>query len=195
MDIYKALKLEKKYEKIYYSIMIFLIIILPISVFLAGLIQPFYIISLIILEALIGLSILRRINSMSLKYSCHNNRLKIKSGLFKKEGLLFCDKVVLVHTEKMEEDMEIIIITSVNFKNKRLRLITKQFLKRYPAIREEFERIKENNPDNIYYYQVVRYGGLNKYVLLDTIYKNCVKSVYTEEGIQNIKISRGQTLV
>ena len=75
---------------------------------------------------------------MSLKYSCHNNRLKIKSGLFKKEGLLFCDKVVLVHTEKMEEDMEIIIITSVNFKNKRLRLITKQFLKRYPAIREEF---------------------------------------------------------
>lgn len=132
---------------------------------------------------------------MSLKYSCHNNRLKIKSGLFKKEGLLFCDKVVLVHTEKMEEDMEIIIITSVNFKNKRLRLITKQFLKRYPAIREEFERIKENNPDNIYYYQVVRYGGLNKYVLLDTIYKNCVKSVYTEEGIQNIKISRGQTLV
>ncbi|WP_294350683.1 hypothetical protein [uncultured Clostridium sp.] len=195
MDIYKALKLEKKYEKIYYSIMIFLIIILPISVFLAGLIQPFYIISLIILEALIGLSILRRINSMSLKYSCHNNRLKIKSGLFKKEGLLFCDKVVLVHTEKMEEDMEIIIITSVNFKNKKLRLITKQFLKRYPAIREEFERIKENNPDNIYYYQVVRYGGLNKYVLLDTIYKNCVKSVYTEEGIQNIKISRGQTLV
>lgn len=195
MDIYKALKLEKKYEKIYYSIMIFLIIILPISVFLAGLIQPFYIISLIILEALIGLSILRRVNSMSLKYSCHNNRLKIKSGLFKKEGLLFCDKVVLVHTEKMEEDMEIIIITSVNFKNKRLRLITKQFLKRYPAIREEFERIKENNPDNIYYYQVVRYGGLNKYVLLDTIYKNCVKSVYTEEGIQNIKISRGQTLV
>ena len=195
MDIYKALKLEKKYEKIYYSVMIFLIIILPISVFLAGLIQPFYIISLIILEALIGLSILRRVNSMSLKYSCHNNRLKIKSGLFKKEGLLFCDKVVLVHTEKMEEDMEIIIITSVNFKNKRLRLITKQFLKRYPAIREEFERIKENNPDNIYYYQVVRYGGLNKYVLLDTIYKNCVKSVYTEEGIQNIKISRGQTLV
>lgn len=195
MDIYKALKLEKKYEKIYYSIMIFLIIILPISVFLAGLIQPFYIISLIILEALIGLSILRRVNSMSLKYSCHNNRLKIKSGLFKKEGLLFCDKVVLVHTEKMEEDMEIIIITSVNFKNKRLRLITKQFLKRYPAIREEFERIKENNPDNIYYYQVVRYGGLNKYLLLDTIYKNCVKSVYTEEGIQNIKISRGQTLV
>ncbi|MBE6050153.1 MAG: hypothetical protein E7214_05680 [Clostridium sp.] len=195
MDIYKALKLEKKYEKIYYSIMIFLIIVLPISVFLTGLVKTFYIISVVILEALIALSILRRVNSMTLKYSCSNNRLKIKSGLFSKEGLIFCDKVVLVHTEKIEEDMEIIIVTSVNFKNKRLRLITKQFFRKYPAIREDFMKIKENNSDQIYYYQVVRFGGLNKYMLLDIIYKNCVKSVYTEEGIQNIKISRGQTLV
>jgi len=195
LDIYKALKLEKKYEKIYYSIMIFLIIVLPISVFLTGLVKTFYIISVVILEALIALSILRRVNSMTLKYSCSNNRLKIKSGLFSKEGLIFCDKVVLVHTEKIEEDMEIIIVTSVNFKNKRLRLITKQFFRKYPAIREDFMKIKENNSDQIYYYQVVRFGGLNKYMLLDIIYKNCVKSVYTEEGIQNIKISRGQTLV
>lgn len=195
MDIYKALKLEKKYEKIYYSIMIFLMIMLPISIFLTGLVKTFYIISLIILETLIVLSMLRRVNSMALKYSCSNNRLKIKSGLFSKEGLIFCDKVVLVHTEKMEEDMEIVIVTSVNFKNKKLRLITRQFLRRYPGIKEEFTKIKENNPDQIYYYQVVRFGGLNKYMLLDVIYKNCVKSIYTEEGIQNIKISRGQTLV
>ena len=50
-------------------------------------------------------------------------------------------------------------------------------------------------PDTIFYYQVIKRGGLKKYLLLDTIYKNCVKAVYTDDCIQNIKIARGQTLV
>ena len=32
-------------------------------------------------------------------------------------------------------------------------------------------------------------------MILDTIYKNCVRATYTDECIQNIKIARGQTLV
>lgn len=46
-----------------------------------------------------------------------------------------------------------------------------------------------------YYFQVIRRGGLKKYLLLDLIYKNCVRATYTEESIQNIKIARGQTIV
>lgn len=81
------------------------------------------------MEFLILIAILNKINYYKLTYSCNNNRLKIKNGLFSKEGLIFCDKVVLVHTEKMEEEMEIILVTTVNFKNKMLRPIVKSFLK------------------------------------------------------------------
>ena len=36
---------------------------------------------------------------------------------------------------------------------------------------------------------------LKKYLLLDCIYRNCVKAIYTDYSIQNIKIARGQTIV
>ena len=57
------------------------------------------------------------------------------------------------------------------------------------------KKIKEKNPDKKYYFQVIKRGGLKKYLLLDSIYRNCVKAVYTDESIQNIKIARGQMIV
>ena len=106
-----------------------------------------------------------------------------------------CDKVVLVHTSKSDYDLEIVLITSIIFKNKGLRPIDKNFLKRYPQIAEEYNDIKQQNPKRDYYWQVVKRGGLKKYLLLDSIYKNCVKAIYTDESIQNIKIARGQFIV
>ena len=41
-----------------------------------------------------------------------------------------------------------------------------------------------------YYFQIIRKGALNKYILLETIYKNCVKATYTTAAIDNIKIAR-----
>ena len=163
MNIYKAIKREKKFLKKFYILMIVLAITLPIILFL--------------------------------EYSCSNNKLRFKNGLLSNESVILCDKVALVHTEKMEEDMDIIIVTTVNFKNKSLKPIGSIFLKRYPLASEEYKRIKELQPENIYYYQVIRRGGLKKYMILDTIYKNCVRATYTDECIQNIKIARGQTLV
>lgn len=195
MNIYKALKKEKADKKRTYIILIIIAIILPMAVFFTGLTTTFFYISLAIMECLILLSIVTIMNSYRLKFSCSNNRLKIENGLFGKESLIFCDKVVLVHTEKMEEDMEIIIVTSVSFRNRNLRPIVKGFLKKYSKIEGKYEKLRSANSENIYYFQVVKRGGLNKYMLLDTIYKNCVKAVYTEECIQNIKIARGQTLV
>ena len=76
-----------------------------------------------------------------------------------------------------------------------MREIDKNFFKRYPQVESEYNYIKKLNPGKDYYFQVIRRGGLKKYLLLDIIYKNCVKAVYTEESIQNIKIARGQTIV
>ena len=123
------------------------------------------------------------------------NKLNIKNGLFANNNLILCDKVILVHTEKMESDMEIIIISTMNFRNKNLRPVVKEKKKKYPKVDEELKKISNGNNQQIYYFQIIRKGGLRKYLLLDTIYKNCVKAIYTNDSIQNIKIARGQTLV
>lgn len=195
MNIYKAIKQEKKFLKRFYIIMIFLSIILPFIAFLTNATTFFYLSYLSLIEILIFLAILSKINYHRIKFSCNNNKLKIKSGIFSKESLILCDKVVLVHTEKMEDEMDIIIVTSVKVKNRGLKLVTRGVLKRYPKMKEKLIKIKELNENTVLYYQVIRKGGLKKYLLLDTIYKSCVKATFTEDCIQNIKIARGQTLV
>ena len=195
MDIFKAVKKEKSFIKRFYIIMIFLAIILPLAVYLTGLNSPFYLLYLLFIELLIFVAVINKINSTRITYGCNNNRLKFKCGLFSKESLIFCDKVILVHTEKMEEDMEIIVVTSVNFKNRGLRPVLAGFTKKYKTAAKELSKAKKSKDDKIYYYQVIKRGGLRKYLLLDCIYKNCVKAIYTDECIQNIKIARGQTLV
>ena len=195
MDIFKAIKREKKFLNRLYFKMILLAILLPLSMYLTGIHSTFYYVYLVIVEVLIFLVIVNKINSTRITYYCNNNRLKFKCGIFSKESLIFCDKVVLVHTEKMEYDMEIYIFSTVNFKNKNLKLVGKNMLKRLPNIQKEYNKVKESNEDKIIYCQVVKRGGLKKYLFLDTIYKNCVRATYTPECIENIKISRGQTLV
>lgn len=195
MNIEKALKREKKHIKRFYILMISLEIIMPLAVYLTGLTSFFYISYLLFMELLIVVAIINKANDTRLKFYYSNNRLKFKGGILRKENLIFCDKVALVHTENMEENMEIILITSVNFKNRSLKPIGKNFLKKYPLVSHQYIKIREDNLDRLYYYQIIRKGGLKKYMLLDTIYKKCVKAEYTEEGIQNIKIARGQTLV
>lgn len=195
MNIFKAIKVEKKNTKRFYRFMILIAIILPLSAYLTSKTTTFYLVFLAIIEFLIMAAIINKINNTKISYSCANNRFKFKIGLLSKESLIFCDKVVMVHTEKMDEDMEIVIVTSVNFKNKNLKPALKVFLKRYQAAGEELLKLKSTNPETIFYYQVIRKGGLEKYLLLDCIYKNCVKAVYTDDCIQNIKIARGQTLV
>lgn len=195
MDIFKAIKREKKLLKRFYILMITLGITLFIIVFLTDLTSFFYLSYLSFIEFLIFVAIINKISYHKLTYSYNNNKLRFNVGLFSKECVILCDKVVLVHTEKMEDEMEIIIVTSVNFRNRSLKPVMKSALKRYPAIREEYLKLKKKQPEKIFYYQVVKKGGLKKYLLLDSIYKNCVKAIYTDESIQNIKIARGQTLV
>ncbi|MGL5152565.1 MAG: hypothetical protein ACRC7N_18560 [Clostridium sp.] len=195
MDIHKALKWEKKLLKRFYLLMIIISIVLPIAMMLAGVNKLFYVSYLMVIEFLIVIAILVKYNYHYLDYSCNNNKLRVKSGMFGRNYLILCDRVSLVHTEKIEDEMEIVIISNVNLRNKKARLVNKALLKKYPSLTMEYMAQKDFEPEKLFYFQIIKKGGLKKYELLDTIYKNCVKATYTEEAIQNIKISRGQTLV
>ena len=187
MYIDKALKRQSKFKKIFYSTMIFLSIFLPMMVYLANIRSKFIYIYLLVLEILILLSILNKVDFYKLKFSCGN-----KSGLFSKDSILICDKIAIVHTNNTKEDIEIIIVTTMRFRNKSLKPISKSFLQRYPEANHEYLKLRRLNPEETYYFQVIRKGALNKYILLEVIYKNCVKAIYTSSAIDNIKIARMQ---
>ena len=195
MNIDKAIKLERKHFKMFLIAMFLISIILPMALVLTGLTNIFYLSYLAFIEILIVMAIIIKLNAYRVEYRCLNNRLIFKTGIFSKENLIICDKVVLVHTNKSDYDLEIVLITNVVFRNKSLRPVEKNFLKRYPQVSDEYNSLKELYPEKTYYFQVIRRGGLKKYLLLDSIYRNCVKAVYTDESIQNIKIARGQTIV
>lgn len=192
MKIDKALKKQKKYNKIFFASMIFLAIFLPLLTYLAYVDSLIILLFLALIELLIFIAILVKINNCSLRFTCINNKLKFKGGVFSNYNLIQCDKVAIVHTNKSNEDMEIIIITKVKSKNKKSRLINKDFMKRYKEAADEYLRLKKINDEAIYYFQVIRQGELNKYILLDNIYRNCVNATYTASAIDNIKIARGQ---
>lgn len=195
MDIYEAIKRERKHIKIFFITMAIIALILPLILIITGMLTLFYIIYVIFIYILIVLASIVKMNSYKVDYRYLNNRLIFKVGILTKQYLIICDKVVLVHTNKSEYDLEIILLTSVTFKNKGLRPVDKNFLKRYPQIAQHYNAIKQHNNKKEYYFQVIRRGGLKKYLLLDLIYKNCVKAIYTDESIQNIKIARGQLIV
>lgn len=192
MKIEKALKRQKVYKKLFFISMAIISIFLPIVSYLSNIRTVFMMVYLIVLEVLILFAIIIKLNFYRLEFSCQNGRLKFKSGIFSNQCLILCKDVAVVHTNKSNVDMEIIIVTSIKFKNKRLRPITKGFLQRYPEASHEYLRLKRLNPENIYYYQIIRKGDLKKYILLDLIYKNCVNGAFTASAIQNIKIARGQ---
>ncbi|MBD7915806.1 hypothetical protein H9660_11690 [Clostridium sp. Sa3CUN1] len=192
MKILKALKRERKHKKYFFILMSTIFILLPLIAFLSQIKSVFLWSYLGLIESLIIVECINKLNYYNLKFSCINSKLKFKSGLFSSESVILCDKVVIVHTDKFKEEMDIILISTVKFRNKYLKPISKTFLKKYPEASEEYIRIKKINPEDNYYFQVIRKGALKKYILLDDIYKNCVRASYTASAIENIKIAREQ---
>ncbi|RII32412.1 hypothetical protein D2A34_22295 [Clostridium chromiireducens] len=195
MDIYKAIKKERLHLKMFLIIMVIIGSILPLILIVTGLTTIFYTSYVVFIEILIIISIIIKMNAYKVEYRYSSNRLIFKVGILSKESLIICDKVILVHTNKSDYDLEIVLVTSVKFKNRGLRLIDPNVLKRYPQIAEDYNVVKQINPQRDYYLQVIKRGGLKKYLLLDSIYRNCVKATYTDDSIQNIKIARGQLIV
>lgn len=189
----KALKKQNRQKKKIFIVMYFLAVFLPVITYLAYIDSIFIWGFLGIIEIFIIYEILSMINNHKLEFELSNNHLRIKSGIFSSKSLIYCDKVVTVHTSKVLEDMEIILISITNTKNKRLRPVTKEFEKKYKEASDEINRLKKINASTVYYYQVIKRGALYKYILLDKIYKSCVNASYTDSAIDNIKIARGQS--
>ena len=113
------------------------------------------------------------------------------------EVMLYLEQIVRedfigLYGFKDREELEIIIVTSSKFRNKKARPIVKGFLKRYPEVEREYNRLKKINEEQTYYFQIIRNGSLRKYIFLENIYTTCVKSAYTPAAIESIKIARGQ---
>ena len=169
-----------------------LFLLLPLIAFLAQIDSVFLWGYLGLLEVLIILACVNKLNYHRLKFQCSNNKLRFRSGLFVRESIILCDKVMVVHTEK-KRDMDIDINNYVmKFRNKYLKPINKGFLKKYPEAAEEYIKVKKIKPEESYYFQVIRRGALKKYTLLNSIFSNCVKASYTSSAIENIKIAREQ---
>lgn len=186
----KAFKRQRRYNKVFIIMMVFLAIFLPSITYLAYISNLTMLIFLSIIEVLIFIVIIMKFNSCNLKFYYKNNILKLKSGIFSGYTYIQCDKVLLVHTDRNNDEIEIIIITSR--KNKKTKVITRKFKNKYRDIEDEYMRLKRIDQNTIYYFQVIKYGELKKYMLLDNIYKSCVNAIYTEAAIENIKIARGQ---
>ena len=78
---------------------------LPVMLSITRLTTMFYISYMIFIEILIVIAIIIKMNSYKVEYRCLSNRLMFKTGIFSKEYLIICDKVVLVHTNKSEYDL------------------------------------------------------------------------------------------
>ena len=192
MEINRALKRIRKKENIFFIIMGILSVLIPTLAYLANLKNTFVYVYIAIIEFLILIAILARINTCTLKFKYYNSRFKIRQGLFLRESIILCENVAIVHTSKEREDVEIIIVTSSKFRNKKARPVTKGFLKKYPEVEREYKRLKKINEEQTYYFQIIRNGSLRKYIFLENIYTTCVKSAYTPAAIESIKIARGQ---
>ena len=192
MEINRALKRIRKKENIFFIIMGILAVLIPTLAYLANLKNTFIYVYIMIIEILILIAILSRINTCTLKFKYYNSRFKIRQGLFLRESIILCENVAIVHTSKEREDVEIIIVTSSKFRNKKARPVTKGFLKKYPEVEREYKRLKKINEEQTYYFQIIRNGSLRKYIFLENIYTTCVKSAYTPAAIESIKIARGQ---
>ena len=192
MEINRAIKRIRKKENIFFIIMGIFAVLIPTLAYLANLKNTFIYVYIMIIEILILIAILSRINTCTLKFKYYNSRFKIRQGLFLRESIILCENVAIVHTSKEREDVEIIIVTSSKFRNKKARPVTKGFLKKYPEVEREYKRLKKINEEQTYYFQIIRNGSLRKYIFLENIYTTCVKSAYTPAAIESIKIARGQ---
>lgn len=192
MKIEKALNKQKKYNKLFIIFMFFLAAFLPIITYLAYVNSFTMITFLVLIELLIFIAIIRKINSCTLKFNCFNNKLKFSTGLFPNYEYIQCDRVAIVHTNKSNEEMEIIIVTKGKVKNQKMKPINKEFIKKYEEAAVEYRRLKRIDKDIVCYFKVIRNGELKKYILLDNIYRNCVNATYTTSAIESIKIARGQ---
>lgn len=196
MNIDKAIRKQKKSYKRFLLSMCFIFFALPAVLILSKKFYIFYIVYMIIVEFLILVSVFIRTSNESVKFKNDGYRLRLSLGITNKKLNIITDKVSLVHVEDVLSDkgevidFKIILITGSKFRSDKMLPVSINFLKKYSYVAYHYNRIKVIQPENNYYYTIIKRGGLNKYPLLDIIYKTCVYSYFTGEAVEKIKFYR-----
>lgn len=187
MNINKAIRKQKKTYKRFMLSMCFIFVILPIILIVSKIINMFLVIYLICIQLLITFVVLLRFNEEYIDFRLDGYKISIWCGIVKVKFIIICKKVDLVHTEGHGRNLEIIIITKSRFRNKKIHPIDIDFLKKYPYEAQMYNKIKIQNPEEDYFYFIIKHGGFKKYILLDDLYKSCVHAVFSDDAIEKIK--------
>lgn len=196
MNIDKAIRKQKKSHKILLLSTGLIFFILPGYFILTGKFYTFYITYLIVLETLIFLAIIIRIDNSSLSFIYDGYKLKVNMGIKNGRLNIICDKIVLVHVENYmrrnadESEFRIILLSTSKFRSDRMVLVHREFLKRHAYVAHEYNKLKILRPEESFYYTIIKRGQLNKYPFLDTVYRSCVYAHFTEEAVEKIKFYR-----
>jgi hypothetical protein len=187
MDINKAIRKQEKSHKRFLFFLGFIFFVLPLVLFLAQRFDFFFIFYLSIIELLILTAILVSMNNNYIKYSVDGYKLKLRFKRFGEEFNIICDKVALVHAEGSAQEMNVVMLMTSKFRNKKINAVDEEFLIKHQYLSHHYYKMKKLNPEINYFYIVVTKGYFHKYRFLDMIYRNCVKAYYTDETVEKIK--------
>ncbi len=187
MDINKAIKKQNKSLRRFVLMMCFIFLFLPLMALKFKVFNLYIIIYLIIIETVILSSVFIKTNNEYLNFQDKKYKIIIKSGLLNHRIQLICDRVVLVHSIKIQKDFHIVIILKSRFRNKKIKPVNTNFFSKYNELENEFNKIKRQHPEEQYFYFAISKGGVKKNNLLLLIYKSCVYAYFTDETISKIK--------
>jgi len=165
----------------------FIFVLLPIILIMSKVTSIFFTMYLVSMEILIGFVVLVRINEEYIEFNRDGYKISIRYGISKTKFIITCKKVAVVHVEEQGRNLEIIIITKSRFRNKRIHPITISFLKKYPYAAQMYNKVKIDDPEEEYFYFIIKNGGYMKYTLLDDLYKSSVQAVFSDDAIEKIK--------
>jgi len=187
MNINKAIRKQKKTYKGFMLSMCFIFVLLPIILIVSKIMNIFLVLYLICNELLIAIVVILKINEEYIDFKLEGYKISIWCGITKAKFIIICKKVVFVHTQDQGKNLKIIVITKSKFRNKKIHPIEINFLIKYPYLAGIYNKIKIENPEELYFYFIIRHGGFRKYTLLDELYKSCVFAKFSDDAIEKIK--------
>ncbi|MGH4126144.1 MAG: hypothetical protein ACREV6_24830 [Clostridium sp.] len=187
MNINKAIRKQKKTYKGFMLSMCFIFVLLPIMLIVSKIANAYLVIYLVCNELLIAIVVILRFNEEYIDFKLEGYKISIWCGIAKVKFIIVCKKVAFVHTEDQGKNLELIIITKSKFRNKKIHLIDIYFLKNHPYVAQMYNKIKIENPEETYFYIIIKHGGFKKYILLDDLYRSCVGAIFSDDAIEKIK--------
>lgn len=196
MDINKAMRKQSKSYKSFLLLMCFVFFVIQFLFFFSKKYYIFYYVFLVLIDLLILVALIIRINKEKIEFKYDNYYIYIKWGIISKIIRIVCSKIALVHIENVDNneantiDFKIVLISSSKFKNGKMIPISMNFLKKHAYISYHYNKIKMQNPRVVYFYTIISAGKVKKYELLDIIYRTCVYAFFTQATVEKIKLYR-----